>query len=72
MWIFSCRSAVLFDALLHYAVRYGEHLIHKVGEALVFDVTLCVLGGRFRVTRQNLLPESELRRRAFTKSILVD
>lgn len=49
----SCRrSAVLFDALLNHAVRHREHLIHKVGKALVFDVAaLGILGGRFRVAR---------------------
>lgn len=47
------RSAVLFDALVYYAVRHGEHLIYKVGEAFVFDVTLGILGGRFRVGRHD-------------------
>jgi hypothetical protein len=58
-----CR-AVLFDALLYHAVRHGEHPIYKVGEAFVFDVTPGILGGRFRVTRQNSLLESESRRHA--------
>jgi hypothetical protein len=44
---------MLFDALLNYFMRHREHSINKVGEAFVFDVTLGILGGRFRVTRQN-------------------
>ena len=48
--------AVLFDPLLYYAVRHREHAIHKIGEAFVFDVTLGILGGRFRVNRQSSLP----------------
>jgi hypothetical protein len=61
VWVFGRRLAVLFDALLNYAVRHREHLIYKVGEAVVFHVTLCVLGRRFRVTRQNSL----LRKRVY-------
>jgi len=56
--------AVLLDALLHCTVGHREHTINKVGEAFVFDVTLCVLGGRFRVSRQSSLLESESRIRA--------
>jgi hypothetical protein len=51
------RPAVLFDALLDYTVRHGEHLIYEVSEAFVFDVTRSILGGRFRVTRHgNAVP----------------
>jgi hypothetical protein len=49
VWIFRYRLAVLFDPLLYYAVRHREHPIYKVGEAFVFDVTLCDLGGWLRV-----------------------
>jgi hypothetical protein len=61
--VFRHSPAVLFDALLDNAMWNGEHRINKVGEAGVFNVcTLGILGGRFRVTRQNSLLESECRR----------
>jgi hypothetical protein len=42
----SCRrSAVLFDALLYYAMWYGEHLINKICKTFIFDVALGILGG---------------------------
>jgi hypothetical protein len=43
------RRAVLFDAALYDTVRHREHLIYQIREAFVFDVTLGILGGRFRV-----------------------
>lgn len=55
MWVLCHGPAVLFDALLYDTVGHREHPIYKVGEAFVFDVTLGILGGRFRVTRQHSL-----------------
>lgn len=55
------RLSVLFDALFDNAVRYGEHLINEVIKAVVFGVaTRGILGGRFRVARQNSLLEKRV------------
>ena len=68
IWVLLRGPAVLFNTRFYYAVRNREHPIYKVVEAFVFDVTLGILGGRFRVARQNSLLKSESRRRVPSES----